>query len=146
VPSIILYVILMFFSTEERATIQNIACRLQGETGPLGTMAMQEVARTMVARTDPAGMNQDWDAILEAYYACQLPSEEAVGIAIDTYMGKIEPGPYLFIYSREDRLRLGYCLGEKVIRDSTLELNFDSIFPGSRKRCPRSIVEFIQEE
>lgn len=110
-----------------------LAGTLQGEAGVFGYNGMKAVADTMLARkaTCVPVCPNSWDIVLGAYNGYAKPGPEALEIARGMLENPWVPGPYVYCYSNEDRIRQGWHRGDKVIEGpGGLELHLAKDWPG----------------
>lgn len=110
------------------ATVVLLATILQGEAGLFGTDGMELVAGTMSCRYAEV---ESWSDVTKYYYGRQTPTFESFNVAQQLFdePGKFCQG-YHFVYSRSDRLRMGWGQGDLVVKVSGLELNLSESYPG----------------
>lgn len=114
------------------AVVFSIALALAGECGPLGPTCELEVARTLAARMASPEFPHSWPVVLQAYHGQAGPTASSVAIATALLTGSVPPGPFLYVYSAEDRACMGWPPGDRVIAAHGLELHFSANWPASQ--------------
>lgn len=88
-----------------------IASILEGEAGVLGYRGMHMVADSMLSRR---ALGQGWEEVLSAYYASAKPSTAAMEITETMLSHPWKPSGMIFVYSEDDRIRMGWPRGRDV--------------------------------
>ena len=78
---------------------------IAGEAGPVcGPQGEAAVAQVMAARHAEWGWQ--WGRMPEGVYGSGAPDEASVALAWRLVQGEVAPGPYLFVLSNEDLVKL----------------------------------------
>lgn len=92
-------------SAETAIILHAVAARCAGEARVVGVEGVHWCASTVFNRLRAPGYPNDWQDVLTAYYAPDLPPTEAELRAV--WNAWLQPKPGLFCYSKQDVARLG---------------------------------------
>jgi hypothetical protein len=101
------------------AVVLAVAMALEGEAGVLGAPGMYLVADSMLARLESPEHPDEWEGVLDAYYASAPPSSSALAIAARAVTSPWESRGMPYCVSREDAARLGLRVDEWYCQQDT---------------------------